>query len=105
MAKKKLDKPKKAVTRRQISYWQRQKRRRRIILSLGIAVIVAVLGLVTWGLYFQWYLPEQKPLKETVVEVNGTKFNMQYYIDALNLQLGENSYMAEYYLDYVLEAI
>lgn len=56
-------------------------------------------------MYYQWYLPEQKPLKETVVEVNGTEFNMQYYIDAITFQLGEYSAYAEYYLDYVLEAV
>lgn len=105
MAKKDVVKPKHKMTKRQLSSWQRQKRRRRIILALGISVIVAVVGLLVGGLYYQWYLPEQKPLKETVVEINGTEFNMQYFIDAINFQLGEYSEYAEYYLDYVLNVI
>jgi len=105
LAKKSVVKPKRTPTKRQLSHWKRQQRRRRIILTLGISVIVVVLGLVTAGLYYQWYLPEVKPLKETVLEVNDTKFDMQYYIDALNFQLGEYTYYAQYYLDYTLEII
>ena len=105
MAKKSVVKPKRTVTRRQLSYWQRQKRRRRIIIILGISIIVAVVALVTVGVYCQWYVPEQKPLKETVVEVNDAKFDMQYYIDTINFQLGEYYYLVEYYLDDALETI
>lgn len=105
MAKKSVVKPKRAVTKRQLSYWKRQQRRRRIILTLGISVIVAVVGLVTAGIYYQWYLPEVKPLGEKVIEVNDTRFDMQYYIDTLNFQLGENSYLVEIYLDYALGTI
>jgi hypothetical protein len=66
---------------------------------------MAVVGLVSFGVYYQWYLPDYKPLKQTVVEVNDTKFTMEYYIDAINFQLGEYYYYVEYYLDYVLEVI
>jgi hypothetical protein len=105
LAKKSVVKPKRVVTRRQLSHWQRQKRRRWIIFILGISVIVTVLGLVIGGFCYDWYPSEVKPLKQTVVEVNGTKFDMRYYIDALNFYLGENYYYAQYYLDDVLEAI
>jgi parvulin-like peptidyl-prolyl isomerase len=105
LAKKKVAKPKRIVTRRQLSRLKKQKRRQRLIRVLGISVILAVIGLVSFGVYYQWYLPEQKPLKETVAEVNDTKFNMQYYIDAINFQLGEYYYYVEYYLDSVLETI
>jgi len=105
LAKKSVVKPKRAVTRRQLSHWKRQQRRRRIILTLGISVIVTVVGLVTAGIYYQWYLPEVKPLGETVIEVNDTKFDMQYYIDTLNFQLGEDSYLVGIYLDYALGTI
>lgn len=105
MSKKKVEKPKRKVTKRQLSRWQRQKRRQRIILTAGISIIVAVVGIVSAGLYYQWYVPEVKPLKETVIEVNGTEFRMDYYIEALKFQLGEYYYLVEYYLDPVLESI
>ena len=105
MAKKKVAKPKHVVTKRQLSRWQRQKRRQRLIRGLGISIIIAVVGLVLAGIYYQWYLPEYKPLRQTVIEVNDTKFDMKYYIDALNYQLGDYYYLAQYYLDPVIEGI
>ncbi len=105
MAKKKVAKPKHVVTKRQLSRWQRQKRRQRLIRGLGISIIIAVVGLVSAGIYYQWYLPEYKPLRQTVIEVNDTKFDMEYYIDALNYQLGDYYYLAQYYLDLVIEGI
>ncbi len=83
MAKKKAEKPKHELTKRQLSRWQQQKRRQRFILSSGILVIVAVLAVVGIGVYNQWYTPEYKPLHETVIEVNDTKFDMNYYIKML----------------------
>lgn len=105
MARKKLEKPRHEFTRRQLSRQRQRKRRQRIIVGLGLSVIIAVTGLAGAGVYYQWYLPEYKPLKQTVIEVNGTEFNMEYYIDALKFQLGEYYYYVEYYLDYVLENI
>ena len=83
MAKKKAEKPKQELTKRQLSRWQQQKRRQRFILSSGILVIVAVLAVVGIGVYNQWYTAEYKPLHETVIEVNDTKFDMNYYIKML----------------------
>jgi len=83
LAKKKAEKPKRELTKRQLSRWQQQKRRQRIILSLGILVVLAVLGVVGGGVYNQWYVPEYKPLHETVIEVNDTKFDMDYYVKML----------------------
>ncbi len=83
MAKKKAEKPKREVTKRQLSRWQRQKRRQRIIFGSGILIILAVLSVVGSGVYNRWYIPEYKPLHETVIEVNDTKFDMNYYIKML----------------------
>jgi parvulin-like peptidyl-prolyl isomerase len=83
LAKKKAEKPKRELTKRQLSRWQQQKKRQRIILGSGILIIVAVLGIVGSGVYNQWYIPEYKPLHETVIEVNDAKFNMDYYIKML----------------------
>ena len=83
MAKKKTEKPKREVTKRQLSRWQQQKRRQRIILGSGILIIVAVLSVIGAGVYNQWYISEYKPLHETVIEVNDTKFDMDYYVKML----------------------
>ena len=88
MAKKKVEKPRREFTRRQLSRWQQQKRRQRIIFGSAIAVIVAVLAIVGVGVYQGWYVPRYQPLHETVIEVNDTEFDMAYYIETL-----------EYYLD------
>lgn len=88
MAKKKVEKPRREFTRRQLSRWQQQKRRQRIIFGSAIAVIVAVLAIVGVGVYQGWYVPQYQPLHETVIEVNDTEFDMAYYIETL-----------EYYLD------
>ncbi len=103
--KKRAAKPEYKPTRRQLSHWQRQQRRRRLILGLGMAVIAAVVVLVGLGLYFQWYLPEYKPLHQTVIEVNGTRFNMDYFIKALEFNAGGQSMYVPYLVDPTAEAI
>ena len=81
MAKKKIEKPKREVTKYQLSRWQRQKKRQRLILIAGISVIAAVAGVIGGG----WYTKEYQPLQETVIRVNDTEFSMRYYIDMLEL--------------------
>jgi len=83
LVKKKVKKPQREVTRRQLSRWQRQKKRQRILLVSGILIICAVLGVIGAGIYQQWYIPEYKPLHQTVITVNNTEFNMDYYIKML----------------------
>ncbi|MBA7470473.1 Chaperone SurA [subsurface metagenome] len=79
MAKKKAEKPKREVTKRQLSHWQQQKRRRRIILGLGIFIVATVLAIVGAG----WYIGYYQPLHQIVIRVNNTEFNMNYYIKML----------------------
>ena len=79
MAKKKQQKPKRDVTKRQLSRWQQQKKRQRLIFGLGILIIVAALVTVGAG----WYITEYQPLHTTVVTVNDASFNMKYYINTL----------------------
>ncbi len=79
MAKKKIEKPKREVTKRQLSQWQRQKRRQRIIFGSGVLIIVAVLGILISG----WYINQYQPLRQTVIRVNDTEYNMSYYIKML----------------------
>ncbi len=79
MAKKKQQKPKREVTKRQLSRWQKQKKKQRLIFGLGILIIVAALVTVGAG----WYITEYQPLHTTVVTVNDASFNMKYYINTL----------------------
>jgi len=83
LAKKKPEKPKREFTKRQLSRWQQQKKRQRIIFSSGILIIVAVLVVIGVGIYTGWYISEYKPLHETVIEVNETEFDMDYYLKML----------------------
>jgi hypothetical protein len=88
LAKKKAEKPKRELTKRQLSRWQQQERRRRFTLTIGMAIVIVVLGVIGVGLYTQWYVPEYKPLGEVVIEVNDTQFDMDYYIKMLQIYAG-----------------
>jgi parvulin-like peptidyl-prolyl isomerase len=94
-----------APTKRQLSHWQKQKQRQRIILGIGITIIAAVFIIIGTGVYRGWYLTEYKPLHETVLVVNGTKYNMDYYIKAVELQSqGQVNYI-QYFLDPVVTSL
>lgn len=88
MAKKKAEKIRHEPTKRQLSKFQQAERRRRLILYAGLLVLVAVLVVLGFGVYNGWYTEDYKPLHETVIEVNGVKFNMGYYIDTLTYYYG-----------------
>lgn len=103
--KKKPERPVYQPTKRQLSYHHRQQRRQRLILGLGIAVVSIVLGLVGGGVFFQWYLPEYKPLHQVVLEVNGAKFNMDYYIKAMKFYSGGNPQYIRYLVESTAEGI
>jgi parvulin-like peptidyl-prolyl isomerase len=84
--KKKVEKPSHAPTKRQLSHWKQHQRRQRFIFGSGILIIVAVLVVIGVGVYFGWYVPERQPLKETVIRVNDTEFNMDYYVKTIKYQ-------------------
>ena len=101
MVKKKVEKPKREVTKRQLSQWQQQKRRRRLILILGISVIAAVSGIMGGG----WYINQYQPLHQTVIRVNDAEFDMSYYIKMLELRgKGQPAYL-QYSADEVVTVI
>ncbi len=79
--KKKAEKAPREYTRRQLSQWQRQKRRQRIIFFSGVSIITAIVLIVLIG----WYMGEYRPLHQTVIRVNDTEFDMSYYIDVLKI--------------------
>ena len=106
MAKnRKITRHKYEPSRRQLSHANQQKRRRRFILGIGSVIIAAVLVLVGVGVYSQWYLPVYKPLHQTVLEVNGEKFNMDYFIKALNHYSGGQADFISFLIDPVANNI
>ena len=101
MAKKKVEKPKREVTKRQLSHWEQQKKRRRLFLILGISVIAVAAGITGRGFYITHY----QPMHETVIRVNDTEFNMEYYIKMLEFSgRGQPDYLP-YFADQVVIAI
>lgn len=88
-------------TRRQVAHWKKEERRRRLIIVVSTIAIVTILALTGYGVY-----QGQKPLGETVVEVNGETFNMRYYLDALEYYMtGQPTQYVQFYLDPVAEAV
>jgi parvulin-like peptidyl-prolyl isomerase len=85
--KKRVEKPRHEPTKRQLSHFKQHQRRQRFIFGSGILIIVAVLVVVAAGVYFGWYVPDVKPLHETVIRVNDTEFNMDYYVKTLKYQV------------------
>ena len=83
MAKKKEPQAERPLTKRQLTHWQKQALRQRVIAIVGVATIFAVVAVIVSGWYFKQYVPIDKPMQETVIEVNGQKYSMAYYVDAL----------------------
>ena len=79
MTKKKREKKPREVTKRQLSRWQQQRRRERIVRYIGISIVAAIIIFLGTALF----VTEYRPLYETAIKVNDTKFNMKYYVDML----------------------
>jgi len=80
--------PKQASTsRRQLSRWEKERRRRRIIEIVILVTIVAVLGLIGYG----YYNTRIKPWHQLIVKVNDKVFDMSYYVKMLRLWGGDLS--------------
>ena len=85
--KKRIEAPKRPMTKRQRSQFQRHRRRQRFIFGSGILIIVAVLAVIGVGMYFGWYVPDVKPLGETVLRINDTEFTMGQFVTRLEYQI------------------
>ncbi|MDD5082574.1 MAG: peptidylprolyl isomerase [Dehalococcoidales bacterium] len=88
---KKVSKPVRETTKRQVSQWQQQAKRQRLVILIGIAIVVLVVGLVGAG----WYVSDYKPSQQVAVSVNGTDFKLDYFIQALAFYGGDQP---DYYL-------
>jgi parvulin-like peptidyl-prolyl isomerase len=106
LAKNKQEKPRRELTRRQRSRRKQQKRRQRIIFGIAILIVVAVLAVIGVGVYNDWYTKDYKPLQETILEVNGTKFDMEYYTNMLRFYTqGMSPEYISFMTDYVINLI
>ncbi len=102
LTKKRKEGPRREVTKRQLARWQQQRKRQRIILSVGILVIVVVLGVMGVG----WYLNQYRPRHETAFRVNDTEFSMDYYVKALKFQSeGQPVQFIPFLADFVAEGV
>jgi hypothetical protein len=91
-----------APTKRMQSRWEKQKKLSRIIVICVAAVVVAVIGVIAAGIYFEQVMPYQK----IVVTVNGKSFDFDYYIKTLDMMTkGTTKDMVQYYSDVAATAI
>lgn len=101
MAKKqKRALPERTLTKRELSKWQRQMKIRRIVI---IAAVVFLVGISTWvGYeYYTDYQAKYAAWREVVIKVNDARFNMEYFVDVLDVYTaGVNTTVLYYYGDY-----
>jgi len=105
LAKKKEPQTERPLTKKQLTHWQKQALRQRIIAISGVVTIIAVVAVIVSGWYFKQYVPIDKPMHETVIEVNGQKFSMGYYVDAIKYFIGGQTTYIQYALDPVVTNI
>jgi parvulin-like peptidyl-prolyl isomerase len=79
LPKKKIEKPQREMTHRQLTHHQKQTRLQRIVFIAGIIVIVAIVAVIGTGFYMAKY----KPLHQTVLKIGDTEYNMDYMISAM----------------------
>ena len=77
--KRKTSKPKIVPTQHQTSKWERQNRIRRIITYAAIVFLGGLIAMVSYGYYDQ----KIRPLREVVIVVNDSSFDLGYYIEML----------------------
>lgn len=106
---KKSDEPqvKKSSPKKQRSQWQQQELRQRIIGIIGVAVVAVVAVVLVSGWFFKQYLPIDRHMRTTVMEVCGQKYDMAYFVDMLAYLTGENAKygFAGYYVDEAAQLI
>ena len=96
--KKKVEKPKPRVSAHQLTRWEKQKKRQRIILIVGVSIIVAALLVIGVG----WFLSQFLPMNQTVIRVNDTEFDMEYYVEMLKIYSWNQS---ESYIQYISDEV
>jgi parvulin-like peptidyl-prolyl isomerase len=100
--KHRKEKVERAPTKHQISKWKKQERLSRIIMICTVVVVVAIAGIIGYGIYSEQVLPYSR----TVLKVNDASFNMDYYIKMLDIMTqGATSDQLKNYVDIAATAI
>ena len=94
-------------TKHQLSKWQRQMKIRRIVIVAAVVFLVGISSWIGYGFYKDY---RNDPLREVVIKVNDVSFNMEYFLDVLDLYtMGVNStelyYFGDYYAGMAADAI
>jgi len=94
-------------TKRQQSKWQRQMKIRRIVIITAVVFLVGIGIWVGRGLIEDY---RSDPWRQVVIEVNGVPFNMEYFVDTLDVYTASlNStmlyYLGDYYTGLAADAI
>jgi parvulin-like peptidyl-prolyl isomerase len=85
-------------TKHQLSKWQRQMKIRRIVIIAAAVFLVGISSWIAYGLYKDY---KNDPLREVVIKVNDVSFNMEYFVDMLDVYTaGVNSTELYYYGGY-----
>jgi parvulin-like peptidyl-prolyl isomerase len=88
-------------TKHQLSKWQRQMKIRRIVIIAAVVFLVGISSWIGYGLYKDY---KSDPLRQVVIKVNDTSFNMEYFVNVLDLfyiyAAGSNATEFYYYRDY-----
>jgi len=94
-------------TKHQLSKWQRQMKIRRIVIIAAVVFLVGISSWIGYGFYNDY---KNDPLRQVVIEVNDVPFNMEYFVDMLDVYTtGANStelyYFGDYYAGMVADTI
>jgi parvulin-like peptidyl-prolyl isomerase len=89
--KQKKTTPEQVPTKHQLSKWQRQMKIRRIVIIAAVVFLVGISSWVGYGFYKDY---KSNPLRQVVIEVNDISFNMEYFVNMLDVYTtGVNSTM------------
>lgn len=78
--KQKKIESKRQPTKRQLSKWRRQRQIQRVIIALGALFFIFIAVYIGYG----YYTEQVKPLRQPVIRVNDTVFDMDYYVKLLD---------------------
>ncbi len=85
-------------TKHQLSKWQRQMKIRRIVIIAAIVFLVGISSWIGYGFYKDY---KNDPLRQVVIKVNDVSFDMEYFVDMLDVYTtGVNSTELYYFSSY-----